>query len=91
MAETHKISVALTDEELAVLEAAVDAGDYVTKSEIIREAIRDWRLKRHLPLDEVEHLRSLWDQGKASGPARRYETDRIIGSAKARAKGSVAR
>ena len=44
MADIQKVSVALTGEQLAALKAAVEAGEYATTSEIVREALRDWRL-----------------------------------------------
>jgi antitoxin ParD1/3/4 len=52
---------------VAALKAAVDAGEYATTSEIVREAIRDWQLKRELRQEDIARLRRLWDEGKASG------------------------
>ena len=73
MPDIQKVSVALTGEQLAALKAAVDAGEYATTSEIVREAIRDWQFKRELRQKDVERLRRLWDEGKASGPAEPAE------------------
>jgi antitoxin ParD1/3/4 len=70
MANVEKVSVALTSEQVATLRAAVDAGEYATTSEIVREAVRDWQTKRKLQREDVKTLRRLWDEGKASGPAR---------------------
>ena len=70
MANIEKVSVALTSEQVATLRAAVDAGDYATTSEIVREAVRDWQMKRKLQREDLKTLRRLWDEGKASGPAR---------------------
>ena len=70
MPDIQKISVAVTGEQLAVLKAAVEAGEYATTSEIIREAIRDWQFKRELRQEDIKRLRHLWDEGKASGPAK---------------------
>jgi antitoxin ParD1/3/4 len=67
--DIQKVSVALTGEQLAALKAAVEAGEYATTSEIVREAIRDWQFKRELRREDVKRLRQLWDEGKASGPA----------------------
>jgi antitoxin ParD1/3/4 len=69
MADVQKVSVALTGEQISSLKAAVDAGEYATTSEIVREAIRDWQFKRELRKEDVNRLRQLWDQGKASGTA----------------------
>jgi antitoxin ParD1/3/4 len=73
MANIEKVSIALTSEQIAALRAAVDAGEYATTSEIVREALRDWQLKRELQRDDIKRLRRLWDEGKASGRARPLE------------------
>jgi antitoxin ParD1/3/4 len=70
MANIEKVSVALTSEQIATLRAAVDAGEYATTSEIVREAVRDWQMKRKLQREDLRMLRRLWDEGKASGPAQ---------------------
>lgn len=69
MANVEKVSIALTTEQLAALRAAVDAGEYATTSEVVREALRDWQLKRELQQDDIRRLRQLWQEGVASGPA----------------------
>jgi antitoxin ParD1/3/4 len=68
MADIRKVSVALTGEQVAALKAAVETGEYATTSEIVREALRDWQLKRQLRQEDIKRLRQLWDEGKASGP-----------------------
>ena len=83
MSDIRKISVALTTEQLGVLKAAVEAGEYATTSEIVREAIRDWQYKRELRQDEVRHLRRLCDVGKAGGQARPFDIERTLLAAKA--------
>ncbi len=70
MADIHKVSVALTGEQIAALKAAVEAGEYATTSEIVREAIRDWQFKRELRQEDLKRLRQLWNEGVASGPAK---------------------
>ena len=67
MPDIHKISVALTGEQVGALKAAVTAGEYATTSEIVREAIRDWQLKHQLRREELQRLRHLWDEGETSG------------------------
>ena len=86
MADIQKVSVALTGEQLAALKAAVEAGEYATTSEIVREAIRDWQLKRELRQEDIRRLRQLWDEGKASGPARPLDMRRTLAAARARLK-----
>ena len=77
MPDIQKVSVALTGEQLAALKAAVETGEYATTSEIIREAIRDWQLKRELRQEDIRRLRQLWDEGKASGPAVPLDFDEV--------------
>ena len=69
MPDVQKVSIALTGEQLVALKAAVETGEYATTSEIVREAIRDWQFKRELRREDLNRLRQLWDQGKASGAA----------------------
>jgi antitoxin ParD1/3/4 len=73
MPNIYKISIALTGEQIGALKAAVDAGEYATTSEIVREAIRDWQFKRELRQDDIQRLRQMWDEGKASGKAERVD------------------
>lgn len=69
MASVEKLNVALTSQQVSELKAAVEAGEYATTSEIVREAVRDWQLKRELRQEDIKRLRQLWDAGVASGPA----------------------
>ncbi|MGX9430632.1 MULTISPECIES: ribbon-helix-helix domain-containing protein [Bradyrhizobium] len=69
MASVEKVSVALTNEQISALKAAVEAGEYATTSEIVREAVRDWQLKRELRQEDIRRLRQMWDDGVASGSA----------------------
>ena len=68
MANVEKLSVALTSDMVADLRAAVDGGDYGSVSEVVREALRDWRLRRRVETLETEELRRLVRQGIDSGP-----------------------
>jgi antitoxin ParD1/3/4 len=86
MAGIEKISVALTAEQVAALRAAVDAGEYATTSEIVREAVRDWQLKRVFRKEDINRLRELWDQGLASGSADRVNMRDLRDEARARLK-----
>jgi antitoxin ParD1/3/4 len=84
MANIEKVSVALTAEQLTVLRSVVTSGEYATTSEVVREALRDWQLKRELKLDDIKRLRQLWQDGLASGSAG--EIDMIALRLEARAR-----
>jgi antitoxin ParD1/3/4 len=86
MAEVQKVSVALTNEQIVALREAVATGDYATTSEVVREAVRDWQLKRAQRQEDVRRLRALWDEGKASGPAEPFDVERTLAVTQARLK-----
>jgi antitoxin ParD1/3/4 len=78
MPDVQKISIALTGEQIVALKAAVETGEYATTSEIVREAIRDWQFKRALRQEDLNRLRQMWDEGKASGAARPVDFDAAL-------------
>ncbi len=86
MPDVRKVSIALTGEQIEALKVAVDNGEYATTSEIVREAIRDWQFKRELRQKDIERLRKLWDEGKASGPAQPLDFDKLRLEARQRLK-----
>ena len=69
MATVEKISVALTPEMAIMLKDAVGSGAYASSSEVMREALREWRERREYRAKASERLGQLWDAGIASGDA----------------------
>ena len=47
----------------AVIKGAVEGGDYASSSEVVREALRDWKTKRALQLQELAALKVDIDRG----------------------------
>ena len=84
MSKVEKLSVALTSEQASALREAVEAGEYATTSEIVREAVREWQLKRKLARDEVNLLRRRWDEGVRSGKPRPVNFDDLRRDGKGR-------
>jgi antitoxin ParD1/3/4 len=82
MANVEKLSVALTPEMVAELRAAVEGGDYGSISEVVRDALRDWRLRRKIETLETEELRRLVREGIDSGPG--LDADRVFARLRAR-------
>lgn len=68
MAKVEKLSVALTGDMVAEMRAAVETGDYGSVSEVVRDALRDWHLRRKIETLEHDDLRRLIQQGIDSGP-----------------------
>ncbi|WP_315777407.1 MULTISPECIES: type II toxin-antitoxin system ParD family antitoxin [unclassified Bradyrhizobium] len=77
MASVEKLSVALMSEQVSALKTAVESGEYATTSEIVREAVRDWQLKRELCREDVRRLRQAWDEGIASGSAAKVDMKQL--------------
>ncbi len=65
-----KVSVALTPEMAELVQQAVASGEYASGSEVVREALREWKHRRTLKLQEYDELRRLWEEGLASGSGR---------------------
>ncbi len=70
MPNVEKISVALTPEMADMMREVVAAGEYASASEVMREALRDWKFKRSQRAQAIDELRNIWGMGLASGPAR---------------------
>ncbi len=70
MSTVEKVSIALPREMTAMLKEVVKAGEYASTSEVVREALRDWKERRDLLGYSVEELRVLLREGLDSGPGR---------------------
>ena len=64
--------------------AAVENGAYVSSSEVVREALREWQLRRSLHQKELEELRRLWQEGLDSGPGNFADMQTIKAEARRR-------
>ncbi len=86
MTRVEKLSIALTNDLADLVREAVESGDYASTSEVVRDALREWKAKRELRGLDVEVLRRLWDEGMQSGPARLGSADAIKNEARSRRK-----
>ena len=81
MADVERLTVTMPTEMLALVKAAVNDGDYASTSEVIREALRDWKMKRALQLQEFVALKEDIQQGLAdvaNGRMTEFNADQII-------------
>lgn len=69
MSSVEKMSVALTAELASMVKAAVETGQYASSSEVIREALRDWKFNHAIREQKLLELRELWQEGIESGPS----------------------
>ena len=75
MGKIEKVSVALSSELLGVAKDAVASGAYASTSEVIREALREWSLRKPLREAEIERLKKAWTEGLASGEPRPFDPE----------------
>jgi antitoxin ParD1/3/4 len=69
MTTVEKITIALTPEMAGFVRHAVDAGEYASTSEAIRDAVREWKERRDLLGYTADELRELVQAGIDSGPS----------------------
>ncbi|MDQ2861975.1 MAG: type II toxin-antitoxin system ParD family antitoxin [Pseudomonadota bacterium] len=81
MSTIERMTVTMPAEMAAVVKGAVDGGDYASTSEVVREALRDWKSKRAIQLHELEALKADIDKGLAdvaAGRVKAFNADRIV-------------
>ncbi|MBM3550949.1 MAG: ribbon-helix-helix protein, CopG family [Alphaproteobacteria bacterium] len=81
MAEIERLTITLPADMAAVVKAAVAEGNYASTSEVVREAIRDWKMKRMLQLQELSALKAEIDKGLAdvaAGRVKDFDADSIV-------------
>ena len=65
MPAVEKISIALPPEMVASIRKAVETGEYASYSELVRDALHEWMLKRDLRQHSLDELRKLLRQAQA--------------------------
>jgi antitoxin ParD1/3/4 len=81
MAAIERLTITLPADMARLVKGAVDEGDYASTSEVIREALRDWKMKRELHLRQLAALRADIGRGLADvaeGRLVRYDRKRIV-------------
>lgn len=81
MAELERLTITLPAEMAAVVRSAVEAGDYASTSEVVRAALRDWKTKRALQIEELAALKADIDAGLADvavGRVKKFDAARIV-------------
>jgi antitoxin ParD1/3/4 len=81
MAEIERLTITLPSEMAALVRGAVEGGDYASSSEVVREALRDWKMKRAMQSQELAKLKADIDKGLtdlAEGRITEFDPGRII-------------
>ncbi|MBA3448217.1 MAG: type II toxin-antitoxin system ParD family antitoxin [Pseudaminobacter sp.] len=68
MGHVEKRTITLSPELAAMVDGAVEAGEYASASEVIRDALREWKERRDNFGYTIEELRALVQEGIDSGP-----------------------
>jgi antitoxin ParD1/3/4 len=87
MAKVEKISIALPPEMVGAIRDAVVSGEYASTSEVIRDALRDWTLKRKMAIVELDEMQRLVREGIESGPG--VDADLVFARLRAKYAGST--
>jgi len=89
MSEIERLTITLPAEMAASVREAVDEGNYASSSEVIREALRDWKMKRAVQMQELAALRADIDKGLkdlAEGRTSPFDPEEIVKRGRERLK-----
>ena len=81
MSDIERLTITLPGDMAAAIKTAVAEGDYASTSEVIREAVRDWKIKRALQLHELAALKADIEHGLAdlaAGRVKTFDSENII-------------
>jgi antitoxin ParD1/3/4 len=81
MAGIERLTITLPSDMAAIIRGAVEGGNYASSSEVVREALRDWKMKQALKLQELASLKADIDRGLtdlAEGRVQDFDSARII-------------
>jgi antitoxin ParD1/3/4 len=81
MSEIERLTITLPAQMAADIKDAVNGGEYASASEVVREALRDWKTKRTIRLQELTALKADIDKGLAdvaAGRVKDFDAARVI-------------
>lgn len=81
MSEIERLTITLPAKLVADIKNVVAGGDYASTSEVVREALRDWTMKRAVQLQELAALQAEIDKGLAdvaAGRVKEFDATRVI-------------
>lgn len=81
MPAVERLTITLPADMAGIVKGAVDGGDYASASEVIREALRDWKMKREFQFHRLAELKADIDRGLSDvteGRVTGYDPQRIM-------------
>lgn len=82
VADRGRMTVVFPEPMAALLRDAVEAGDYASTSEAVRDAVRLWSERRES--QSLARLQGAWDAGKASGRHGTLDFEALRGEGRTR-------
>ena len=73
MSTIERMTITMPSDMAAVIKAAVETGDYASTSEVVRDALREWKMRRAIQLQEMTALKADIDKGLADVAAGRVK------------------
>ena len=70
MPEIERLTITLPYEKSAAVKDAVASGDYASVSEVVRDALRDWKVKRAVRLAELAAIQASVGTSVGKGASR---------------------
>jgi antitoxin ParD1/3/4 len=77
----ERLTITMPADMAALIKDAVAGGDYASTSEVVREAMREWKAKRAVQLQEFVNLKADIDKGLAdlaAGRTKPFDSAEII-------------
>jgi antitoxin ParD1/3/4 len=87
MSNVERLTITLTADMAQAVRGGVDSGAYASASEVIREALRDWRHKRQMQARQLAELQADVRAGLddiAAGRMSDFDAEEIIQHGRAR-------
>jgi antitoxin ParD1/3/4 len=81
MSTIERMTITMPADMAAVVKEAVETGDYASTSEVVREALREWKMKRAVQLQEIAALKADIDKGLAdvaAGRVKDFDRKKIV-------------
>ncbi len=81
MSTIERMTITMPADMAALVKAAVEAGDYASTSEVVRDALRQWKMRRAIQIQEITALKSDIDKGLAdvaAGRVKDFDKKKIV-------------
>lgn len=81
----ERMTITMPADMAALIKEVVAGGDYASTSEVVREAMREWKAKRALQMQEFASLKADIDKGLAAldaGRTKKFNRAAVIARGK---------